>query len=371
MTKSILITGSKGFLGKNLLLSLKQNPDYDFITFDRNDKIEDIDFSKIQLIIHLAGVNRPIKEIDFEVYNFELTNNLCVSISKYFQDTGRKISIIFTSSTQVSEDNLYGKSKLKAENSLIDLSSKIKNKVTILRLPGVFGKWCKPNYNSVVATFSYNISRDLPIKILNPNQFVDLVYIDDVINKMKSILSYQKDLLSYESVKTKYSISLAELAKKLKLFHQSRLKSTVLNTASNIDRALYSTFISYLPTDLFKYKLNVYKDNRGEFSEVIKTKDSGQVSYFTINPGYIRGGHYHHTKTEKFLVLNGRVQFNFCNLSTKERIEIITSSEQAEIVQSIPGWSHNIVNLSNEKVIVMLWANEVFDKLNPDTILFD
>jgi len=365
----VLVTGSEGFIGKNLVITLEKIPGYKVSTFNRDDDLEKID-SKIvgiDTIIHLAGENRPKLKKEFEIGNYQLTKLICDTVKK----SGKIIPIIFTSSTQAEENNPYGKSKLAAENVLKDLQKNNKNPVIIYRLPGVFGKWSKPNYNSVVATFCFNIANKLPIKVNDPKKTITLVYIDDVIN---SFLSYLEGSLTKEKighVYPEYSISLENLANQIKQFADSRNTLVTDKVGQGLKRALYSTYLSFLPPEKFIYSIPFFPDDRGMFAEVLKTKDSGQISVFTAFPGITRGEHYHHSKSEKFLVIHGKAMFRFRNLITNKKYEILTSSKKLQIVESIPGWVHDITNIGDHEMIVMLWANEIFNRDEPDTIAGD
>jgi len=240
--------------------------------------------------------------------------------------------------------------------------------VYVYRLPGVFGKWCKPNYNSVVATFCYNISHDLPIQVNNPDFELSLVYIDDVVEEFVKVIQGLRDGKKELSVQPKYKIKLGDLSTQIQNFKESRDSLITEKVGSGLIRKLYSTYLSYLSPVQFTYSIPLYGDERGMFAEMLKTKDSGQFSFFTAKPGVTRGGHYHHSKTEKFLVVQGRAKFGFRNVVTDETHEIITTSKELKIVETVPGWSHDITNIGTEEIIVMLWANEIFDPDNPDTI---
>jgi len=360
----ILITGANGFIARNLSIQLKEMDGIEVLEFSRkNSKEELVEMcSKADAVVHLAGINRPLKEEEFAEGNYHLTEEICDALSS----TERKIPIIFTSSIQAALDNPYGTSKLAAENS-IDLYSKTTgSEVFIYRLPNVFGKWCRPNYNSVVATFCNNIALNLPIEINDPNYEINLVYIDDVVNDFISILLGQKKSCALDDVTT-YSITLGELAEQIMGFRNSRELLTIGHVGLGLVRALYATYLSYLKPEMFTYDLTTYKDERGVFGEMLKTKDSGQFSFFTSKPGVTRGEHYHHTKNEKFLVISGKARFRFRNILTNEEYSVDTGSEKPQVVETVPGWAHDITNIGDEEMMVMLWANEIFDRDNSDT----
>lgn len=364
----VLITGANGFVGKNLRLHLAERKDVEVICFTREhsltqlqDMIEGVDF-----VFHLAGVNRPQDPNEFVRDNADFTNTLCGAIST----SGRKIPIVYTSSTQAVLDNPYGLSKRTAENALFDLACIHGNPVHVFRLPNVFGKWCKPNYNSVVATFCYNIARDLPIQINDSTASLTLVYVDDVVDCFIKLMNGTDCVVETEGFKTvspQYTISVGELASQIQTFKGSRLTLVTERVGAGLGRALYSTYVSYFPTSLFTYQVPHYNDPRGAFVEMLKTPDCGQFSYFSAHPGITRGGHYHHSKTEKFLVIRGHARFKFRHVQTGETYEIFTAGDKAEIVETIPGWAHDITNIGSDEMIVLLWANEVFDRAKPDT----
>lgn len=362
----ILVTGSKGFIGQNLVLKLSENSEFEIITYDRDDTRQFLDKSiaESDAIIHLAGVNRPDRIEDFDRGNVALTKDICYSIKK----SGRKVPLILASSTQAALDNPYGVSKKAAELAVETLNSRTANPVAIYRLPGVFGKWCKPNYNSVVATFCHNRANDLPIQVSDLDREISLVYIDDVVATMSSDILNVSNGLEYKEVSPVYRLTLGELAELIESFKGCRENLAIPPVGTGILRALYSTYVSYLPSSKFSYGLVSHGDERGTFVEMLKTEDSGQFSYFTARPGVTRGGHYHHTKTEKFLVIKGSAKYRFRNLVGGELVEIDSTGEKPTVVETIPGWTHDITNVGNDQLIVMLWANEIFDREKPDTI---
>ena len=367
----VLITGANGFIGKNLKIFLKERSDIEILSFFKEDNSSLLfDFvSKVDFIFHLAGVNRSNDSEEFIFGNEVLTQKLSEAVKK----TNRKIPIIYTSSIQAKLDTPYGLSKRIAENILLDLYKDFKIPVHIFRLPNVFGKWSKPNYNSVVSTFCYNITRDIPIHINDPNDLVNLVYIDDVIKHFIKIMDEKEKNLNgkdFKFIKPTYLITVGDLAKQLYAFKEMRNSSILERVGTGLIRALYATYISYLPHQKFSYSVKIYNDLRGRFVEILKTQDSGQFSYFTVLPNITRGEHYHHSKTEKFLVLKGSACFKFLNLDTGEKYELLTNGDKPEIVETIPGWAHNIKNIGNDEMVVMLWANENFDRTHPDTFSY-
>jgi len=365
----ILITGSNGFIGKNLVFSLKERKIYDVIEFTRNHDMTLIQslVDQSDAIIHLAGENRPSDEKEFDIVNFGLTKRICTAI----KFSGRKIPLILASSIQAEVDNPYGRSKLKAEKISEDLVNEVNNSVMIFRLPNVFGKWCKPNYNSVVATFCHNIANDIPITLNSESSVLRLAYIENVIEAFINALKKKSNGLTYLQVENEYSITIGDLAAQIRAFEDSRSNLIIENVGFGLIRALYSTYISYLPKSKFTYKIPKYDDERGSFVEILKTRNSGQFSFFTSGPGITRGNHYHHSKTEKFIVVKGEAQFHFRNILTNEVYEISASQKVLEVVETIPGWAHNITNVGKDDLVVMLWANEIFNRELPDTISFE
>jgi UDP-2-acetamido-2,6-beta-L-arabino-hexul-4-ose reductase len=362
----VLVTGANGFIGKNLVIRLNERNGTEVLSFSRGDGYEMLAamVAQADAIVHLAGENLPTDISNFASANTDSTRNLC----EYIRADGRNIPLVLASSTQAELDNPYGQSKLAAEQLVEVLASETDNCVVIYRLPGVFGKWCKPNYNSVVATFCHNIARGLPIKINNAAATVQLVYVEDVVDEFLSTLDEPQAGLERAEISQRYSITLGELADQIYAFHNCRTSLISERVGTGLTRALYSTYISYLPPEQFTYDLPKYDDERGVFVEMLKTPDCGQFSFFTVHPGITRGSHYHHTKTEKFLVLTGMVRMRFKQMVTAETYEVTVSGEKPQVVDSIPGWVHDITNVGDSEVVVMLWANEVFDRQRPDCI---
>ena len=364
----VLVTGADGFIGKNLCVSLARNKSIEVVKFTRECDVSDLEslVLTVDFIFHLAGVNRPKEDLEFFKGNADLTEHICQSIRR----GGRKIPILLSSSIQAECANAYGKSKLQAEMHLLNLYMETENPVYIYRLPNVFGKWCLPNYNSVVATFCHNISHDLPIQINDPDVELTLVHIGSVVTSFLSVLMNPPEDKLFIEVNPVYQISLGELAQQLYKFKESRKTLVMEAVGDGFIRVLYATYISYISPNDFNYALTKHEDPRGSFVEMLKTKDSGQFSFFTAHPGVTRGGHYHHVKTEKFLVIKGKARFGFRHIVTNETCEIVTSGEHPEVVETVPGWSHDVTNIGDEELVVMLWANENFDKLRPDTVAY-
>ena len=368
----VLITGANGFVGKNLQLHLAERKDVQVVCFTRGDDVAQLSalLQGVDFVFHLAGVNRPQDPQEFVSGNVDLTQALCRHVGAVAEASGKSVSIVYTSSSQAGYDNPYGQSKRGAEDALLAVARSQQVPVHIFRLPNVFGKWCKPNYNSAVATFCHNIARGLPIQVNDPAAPVTLVYVDDVIERFLQLMDGADaavDAGGFATVAPHYTTTVGELARQIQAFKDSRHTLLTERVGTGLVRALYATYVSYLPVELFAYTVPQHADPRGVFVEVLKTPDAGQFSYFTAYPGITRGGHYHHSKTEKFLVIKGQARFKFRHMQTGQAHELVTTGEKPEIVETVPGWTHDITNIGSDEMIVMLWANEVFDRSKPDT----
>ena len=360
----ILVTGSEGFIGKNLISHLKEDSRFKIFSYSKEKKlsllnkyIKDCDF-----IFHLAGVNRSKELNNFNKINFKLTNHIC----KQAKLSNKKIPILYTSTIQVKRKNHYGISKKKGEECLIKYANQTKAKIYILRLPNIFGKWAKPNYNSVIATFCHNLANDRPIKIFNENELLSLLHIDDLIKVFINLLFTRKKNNVYVKLKNTHSIKIGKIEKYLREFSNNNFNLEAKCGVKSFKRKLYSTFISYLPTRKFSYVISENRDTRGNFVEVTKNS-AGQHSYFTAYPNIVRGGHYHHSKVEKFLILKGKAEFIFRNITSNRVYKISANARENKIVFSIPGWAHTIKNIGKDEMIVFLWSCEVYSNKNPDT----
>jgi UDP-2-acetamido-2,6-beta-L-arabino-hexul-4-ose reductase len=368
----VLITGANGFVGKNLQIHLAERKDVQMVCFTRADDVAQLPalLQGVDFVFHLAGVNRPQDPQEFVSGNVDLTQALCQAVCAMTEATGKKTPIVYTSSIQAGCGNPYGQSKRGAEDALKTAALSHQLPMHIFRLPNVFGKWCKPNYNSAVATFCHNIARGLPIQVNDPAAPVTLVYIDDVIGRFVQLMDGADaalDVDGFATVSPQYSTTVGELARLVQAFKDSRCTLITERVGTGLVRALYATYVSYLPVESFTYTVPQYSDPRGIFAEMLKTPDCGQFSYFTAHPGTTRGGHYHHSKTEKFLVIKGQARFKFRHMQTGEMHELVTTGEKAEIVETVPGWTHDITNIGSDEMIVMLWANEIFVRTHPDT----
>lgn len=362
---NILVTGANGFIGKNLCFRLTELGYENIIKITRSSTIKDIEdvIDSIDFIYHLAGINRPKDKNEFHSGNVNFTEE----ILEILKTKNKRIPIAFSSSTQAVNDSLYGKTKLLAELAIESHCKSNNSQYFIFRLPNVFGKWSKPNYNSFVSTFCHNIANDIEIKVHDPKSQVELVYIDDVCDEFIALL-IDKNSSGYMECSSTYHTTVGYVAEQLNLYKQSRETLMIENVGVGLNRALYSTYLSFYNKNQFTYKIKSNKDKRGSFSEFLKTKDSGQISFFTAHPGITRGGHYHHSKNEKFLIVKGEARFRFENIVTSEKYELYINADDLEVVETVPGWSHDITNMGNDEMIVMIWANEIFDKDSPDTI---
>lgn len=362
----ILVTGANGFIGKNLIAELRNRGLNDILKCTRETTNEELDeyTQKCEFIFHLAGVNRPKKEEEYMEGNFGFTFELINLLKK----NNNKSPILFTSSIQVERDNPYGRSKKAVEDLLLEYSKESGVKVYIYRLTNLFGKWSKPNYNSVVATFCYNVARDLDIQISNPEVELNLCYIDDVVEEFINALN---DKPTKEGdfciIPIMHKIKLKELAELIFSFKMSRENLSIPDMSNPFVKKLYSTYLSYLPENEFSYPLKMNVDNRGSFTEFIRTLDRGQFSVNITKPGITKGNHWHHTKNEKFLVVSGEGLIRFRKINSDKIIEYRVSGDKLEVVDIPPGYTHSITNIGDKDLITIMWANECYDSNNPDT----
>jgi UDP-2-acetamido-2,6-beta-L-arabino-hexul-4-ose reductase len=374
---NILITGAKGFIGKNLIAQLKNikegkakeeriSSDLTLLKYDIDTEPALLDeYCRIaDFVFHLAGVNRPKEQSEFMEGNFGFTSTLLDTLKKY----GNKCPVMLASSIQAELDNPYGLSKKAGEELLFRYSEKTGAKVYVYRYPNVFGKWCRPNYNSAVATFCYNIARDLPIQVNDRNVMMKLVYIDDVVDELISALAGKPTMEGrYCKVPIEHHITLGEIVDLIYSFRESRKNLQVPDMGNAFTRKLYSTYLSYLPEEGFSYPLKMNIDARGSFTEFLKSPDRGQVSVNISKPGITKGNHWHHTKNEKFLVISGRGVIRFRKIDEKEIHEYYVSGDRLEVVDIPVGYTHNIENLGDSDMVTIMWANEAFDPEKPDT----
>jgi UDP-2-acetamido-2,6-beta-L-arabino-hexul-4-ose reductase len=367
--KTVLVTGAKGFIGKNLIVGLQEVDDINIKSFDKEEDLDTLKkfIQESDFIFHLAGVNRTESVEEFEKVNTGLTKD----IINLLEEMNKKIPIAITSSIQAELDNPYGKSKKMAEDELIKYSKQNNVPVYIYRLPNVFGKWSRPNYNSVVSTFCYNISHNLDIDILDPMKELELVYIDDVVSEFVSLLAKEERNLRkyFYNIKKVFKISVGKLAEKIYQIRDIRKTLIVPDLSDDFTKFLHATYLSYLDKDNFSYEMDSKEDSRGNFTELIKSNSFGQISISKSCKGIIRGNHYHNTKNEKFCVIKGEAVIKLRNILDDKIISYYISDKKIEVVDIPPGYTHSIENLTDDdgEMILLIWANEVFDPENPDT----
>lgn len=370
LNMKILVTGAKGFIGKNLIAQLKNTGYTDIYEYDI-----DTDSSLLhkycidtEFIFHLAGVNRPKEESEFMEGNFCFTSTLLETLKEH----KNTCPVMISSSIQAKLDNPYGKSKKAGEDLLLDYSKETNAKVLIYRFPNVFGKWCRPNYNSAIATFCHNIIHDMPITINDPTVIMNLVYIDDVVEELINALKGKENRIGdYCEAPIVHTITLGEITDLIYSFKKNREELFIPNMADEFTKKLYSTYLSYLPKDRFTYDLKMNIDNRGSFTEFIKTPDRGQISVNISKPGITKGNHWHHTKNEKFLVVSGQGVIRFRKIDSDETIEYYVSGDKLEVVDIPVGYTHNIENLGDKNMVTIIWTNEVFDPNKLDTYFLE
>ncbi len=369
----ILITGAKGFIGRNLVAELSREKEtYQLFEVDIDtpetllcEYLKCCDF-----VVHLAGVNRPKTEDEFKTGNANFTEFVVSMLEKREQ----KVPLLITSSIQSDLDNPYGKSKRDAETSVFAYGKNNDVPVFVFKLPNVFGKWSRPNYNSAVATFCNNIAHDLDIQVNDPERIMHLIYIDDLLKLIKQSFSneVEKDSDGYIVLPTTYKRTLSGIAQTIYDFHNCKKSLIMPSFKDGLDKALYSTYLSFLPLDSFTYPLDMKGDQRGVFAEFFKNSDIGQFSVSTTAPGITRGNHWHHTKVEKFLVVKGEALVKFRRVDDDTEVQFNVSERKLEMIDIPAGYTHSITNISNDKELVLvIWANEIFDQSNPDTYFLE
>lgn len=362
----ILVTGAQGFIGKNLIAELRNRKYTEIYEYGKHSSASSLDeyCREAEFVFHLAGVNRPKDPSEFMDGNYGLTAALLEALRKH----GNDCPVLISSSIQAELKNPYGESKKAGEELLLSHTEQTGAKTLIYRLPNVFGKWCKPNYNSAVATFCHNIARDLPITVNDPSVMMNLVYIDDVIEEFINALNgKEKRTSDYCEIPVSYKITLKEIVDLIASFKESRDNRSVPKVTDPFTKKLYSTYLSYLPPNGFSYPLKMNIDHRGSFTEFLKTPDRGQVSVNISKPGITKGNHWHHTKCEKFLVVSGNGVIRFRGIDSQKVIEYFVSGEKLEVVDIPPGYTHNIENLGDTDMVTIMWVNEFFDPDKPDT----
>lgn len=366
----VLVTGAKGFIGKNLVSTLDREDKYEIICIDRENSKEELEKGVLNsdFIVHLAGINRPKNEEEF----FKGNTGLTEEIIEILKENNKNTSILITSSIQADLDNAYGQSKKGAEEALIKYMADTKGNVFIFRLPNVFGKWCRPNYNSAIATFCHNIARGEEVWISDPTKEMTLVYIDDVVRNIKDVIDNEENYIpGYQNVDIEHKATLGEIVDLINSFKESRKSLMIPNMENELTKKLYSTYLSYLPENDFSYSLKMNVDNRGSFTEFIKSKDRGQVSVNISKPGITKGNHWHDTKNEKFLVVSGEGVIRFRKVDSEEIIEYKVSGEKLEVVDIPVGYTHSIINTGERDMVTIMWVNEIFNPEKPDTIYLE
>ena len=366
----ILITGANGFVGKNLIAELNIRGYKEIYKFYIDtDKSILAEYTKnCQFVFHLAGVNRPKDEKDFIKGNLGFTYELLNLLREY----NNKAPILSTSSIQAERDNPYGNSKRLGEELLFEYSKETGTKALVYRLHNLFGKWSRPNYNTVVATYCYNIARNLDIQVSNADTELSLCYIDDVLDEfLRALEGTPTKMNEYCSVPVVHKIRLGDLADRVKSFKDSRNNLSIPNMEDTFTKKLYSTYLSFLPEDKFSYDLKMNCDTRGSFTEFIRTPDRGQVSVNVAKPGITKGNHWHHTKNEKFLVVSGTGVIRFRRIDSEEIIEYKVSGEKLQVIDIPTGYTHSIVNIGDTDMVTLMWVNEAFDPDKPDTYFLE
>lgn len=362
----ILITGSNGFIAKNLIVELRNRGYEDLLLCNRDTTMEELEqyIEKCDVLIHLAGVNRPSSEEEYYIENVGFTEKLI----KLLENNHKKICILFSSTVHTGRHKCYEESKQQGEKILQEYARESGSSLFIFRLPNVFGKWCRPNYNSVVATFCYNVSHGLDIKVNDPDARMNLVYIDDVVNEFIFCIDRGSEAVSeYVEISQSYQTTVGEVARAIMSFKQGREQLEMPYVGNPLIKKLYSTYLSYMEPEDYRYELKMNMDARGSFTEFLRSQNFGQVSVNVAKPGIVKGNHWHHTKVEKFLVVKGKASIKFRNIITGRVIEYIVSDQKLEVVDIPVGYTHNIMNIGTEDLVTIMWANETFDKDRPDT----
>jgi len=369
MKRSVLVTGSNGFVGKNLCSILRTKEDIQLFEFDTGNPPDDLErmLSEADVVVHLAGVNRPKNDQEFMTGNAGLTEHIC----SFLNQSGNPAKIVLASSIQADSDNPYGQSKLHAEETIRQYAENRDAQAVTYRFKNLFGKWCRPNYNSVTATFCHNIAHGLPISISDPSKIIELTYIDDVVSALIGEIVddnlHGQPNFSFAPELPGYPISLGELADLITSFRQSRETLEMPRFDSDFVKALYATYLSYLDGEAFAYPLTIRSDDRGCLAEMMKSRTFGQIFVSRTKPGITRGNHYHHTKTEKFMVVEGEAVIRFRRIDCDEVIEHFVSGQEFKVVDIPPGYTHHITNIGEGELVTLFWASEMFNPEKPDT----
>ena len=365
--KTVLITGANGFLGRNLIAALENIAGLELLKYDIGNTFDELSkfAAKSDFVYHLAGVNRPKGPEEYESGNKGFTERL----AGLLKETGRKTPVLLSSTIQAVLENPYGLSKKGAEDAMRNYAEETGANVCIYRLPNIFGKWCKPNYNSVVATWCYNLARDLPIHINNPDTEFNLVYVDDVVEEFVNALNgcENRGHDGFCTVSRSFHTSLGDLADRLYSFKDSGTTLVMPDLDPVFQRFLYATYISYLPTEDLGYNLEMKQDHRGWLAEFIKSKSFGQIFISRTRPGITRGNHWHHTKVEKFLVIDGTAVIKLRGVNASDVAAYMVSGDKLKVIDIPAGYTHSITNVGESDVITLFWADEIYDPGKPDT----
>jgi UDP-2-acetamido-2,6-beta-L-arabino-hexul-4-ose reductase len=361
---TVAVTGAGGFIGRNLVLRLREAGIATWAISRQTTREEaQARLAEADVVVHLAGAVRPKDPIEFT-----RSDAYAAWIAQMIERGGRRPLVICASSVRADDETPYGASKRTTEAVLLRLAERDLATTAIYRLPNIFGKWARPNYNSCVATFCHNLARDLPIRIDDPQSPLSLLYVDDLIDQWLELIATRPVVGGFVEVETIRHTTVGDVAKTIGDFAAGRGVGQVQSVGVGLVRALYATFVSALPAESFSYPLAAHTDPRGSFTEILKTPSSGQISYFTAHPGVTRGGHYHHSKVEKFLIVHGQALFRFRHILTGDLHEIRTSGDEPVVVETIPGWAHDVTNVGGDMMVSLIWANEVFDRERPDTV---
>lgn len=386
---NILITGAKGFVGRNLCAALREiqvghdrredhiicpdSSDITLLEYDIDSTPEELNeyCAKADFVFHLAGVNRPTNPEELMEGNFGFSSVLLDALKKH----GNTCPVVLSSSVQATLEGRfagseYGRSKKAGEELFFAYGKETGTDVLVYRFPNLFGKWCRPNYNSAIATFCYNTARGLPVQVNDPEVEMDLVYIDDLVEEMICALRGEPHRRAdgYCTVPVHHETTLGHIAEVIQAFPELRGNLAVPQLDDPLTKKLYSTWLSYLPEESFIHDLEMNCDNRGSFTEIIRTSDRGQFSVNVSKPGITKGNHWHHTKNEKFVVVHGHGLIQLRQVGSDKIVEFEVSGDRIQVVEMIPGWTHNIINLSDtEDLVTFMWANEPFDPAKPDT----
>lgn len=361
----VAVTGAAGFIGRNLVVRLREAGfETRAITRATPEPEAHAALGAADVVFHLAAAVRPRDRAEFA-----RADAYAAWVAQAIEAGGRRPLVVYASSVQAGGDSDYGRSKRASEEILLQLAGRGAARAAIYRLPNVFGKWARPNYNSAVATFCHNLARGLPIRIDDPAAALALLHVDDLIDQWRALMDAAPAESRFVEPSDVHKTSVGRVADLIGAFAADRQAGRIGQVGAGFERALYATFVSHLPAEAFSYGLVAHTDPRGSFTEVLKTRSSGQFSYFTAHPGVTRGGHYHHSKVEKFLIVHGQALFRFRHILTGDSHEIRTSADEPVVVETIPGWTHDVTNVGEDLMVSLIWASEVFDRERPDTVM--